>query len=298
MIKFKVSKLMEKISLQSKDGARADIYIQGAHVSSWVPANGQEQLFLSKASHYQSGVAIRGGVPIIFPQFAQLGNLPKHGFARTAMWQVQATGHDEDGAAYARFSLNENSDLLRIWPHVFNLEYQVSVTSQALLMELHVLNNGDTPFEFTTALHTYCHVDDMKTTKIHGLGGLQYRDALIVNIVDSQNSKQNKKQNNQQTYLQEQDELIIEQEVDRIYVNASETIAIEQTHHRLEISQTGFQDAVVWNPWVDKAAQLKDLSAQEYQHFICVEAAAIMQAIQLLPQQSWRGSQKILCIPT
>lgn len=271
---------MEKVLLQSKDGASADIFIHGAHVSSWIPANGQEQLFLSKESIFQPGVAIRGGVPIIFPQFAGLGSLPKHGFARNAIWDVLATGHLDDGTAYARFTLKENIERLTIWPHVFSLEFQVSVTAQALVMELHVLNNGDTPLQFHSALHTYFQVADIGATQIHGLGGLHYRDTVT----------------NKEHCLQEEGVLSISQEIDRIYANTNNVITIEQAHQRLEISQTGFQDAVVWNPWKEKSAQVSDLGAEEYQHFVCVESAAIMQTVQLKPQQSWQGSQKIVCI--
>jgi glucose-6-phosphate 1-epimerase len=271
---------MEKLLLQSKDGASAEIYLQGAHVSSWIPADGKEQLFLSKNSNFQQGVAIRGGVPIIFPQFAGLGSLPKHGFARNTMWNLMHMGHLEDGAAFARFSIKENIERLLIWPQVFTLEYQITVAEQSLLLEFHVLNNGDTPFQFTSALHTYFQIDNIEKTYIRGLGGLHYRDTVI----------------NQQNCLQEEDMLTIDQEIDRIYAETVEKIVIEQMHQQLEISQTGFQDAVVWNPWKEKAAQLNDLEAHEYQHFVCVEAASILKPIVLKSREAWKGSQEIVLV--
>ena len=64
------------VALQSSDGARATILLHGAHLVSWVPAGGQEQIYLSPTSAYGEGQAVRGGVPVIFPQFSTRGTLP------------------------------------------------------------------------------------------------------------------------------------------------------------------------------------------------------------------------------
>src|SRR5450830_1072291 len=87
---------MDFLTLTARDGATVSICHQGAHVCSWIPANGTEQLFLSNQSEFREGVAIRGGVPVIFPQFAGLGTLPKHGFARTAPWKLDQQGYADD----------------------------------------------------------------------------------------------------------------------------------------------------------------------------------------------------------
>ena len=78
---------MESIRLvHTPSGASAEVYPHSAHVTSWIPAGGTEALFVSRAAHFQPGTAIRGGVPVIFPQFATFGPLPKHGFARLERW--------------------------------------------------------------------------------------------------------------------------------------------------------------------------------------------------------------------
>ena len=62
---------LPKIVLEAPDGARAELYLHGAHVTAWTPAGaGDERLFLSAASEFRADAAIRGGVPVIFPQFA------------------------------------------------------------------------------------------------------------------------------------------------------------------------------------------------------------------------------------
>ena len=48
------------------------VALQGAHVLSWV-SGGRERLFLSPANHWDGRTAIRGGIPVCFPQFNARG---------------------------------------------------------------------------------------------------------------------------------------------------------------------------------------------------------------------------------
>jgi len=77
------------------DGASALVALHGAHVLSWIPANGRERLFLSDRAVFDGHAAIRGGIPVIFPQFSDRGLLPKHGFARTRTWAFDGIEEDE-----------------------------------------------------------------------------------------------------------------------------------------------------------------------------------------------------------
>lgn len=273
--------MMTKIALKAADGARAELTTQGAHLCSWVPARGVEQLFMSSTSGEGEGIARRGGVPIIFPQFAGMGSLPKHGFARTAEWRLLRSGALEEGGAQAVFELQENIARLMIWPHVFRAELVVSLAGDSLRLDFSVVNNGDTSFQFTTALHTYFQIEDIAQTQVRGLGGLDYRDTVT--------AKNNCRQ--EQALLQ------IEGEIDRIYGKISAPILIEQAHQTMHISQTGFADAVVWNPGAVKGAQLVDMEIDGYRRMLCVEAAAVLQPIQLKPGGMWTGAQVLRCIP-
>src|SRR6185437_4754576 len=49
--------------------AHGEIYLHGAHVTSWRPAGSEEVLFLSSKSRWEEGQAIRGGIPVCFPWF-------------------------------------------------------------------------------------------------------------------------------------------------------------------------------------------------------------------------------------
>jgi glucose-6-phosphate 1-epimerase len=269
---------MKKILLTSSDGARVEIIDQGAHVCSWIPSNGEEQLFLSRTSEFREGAAIRGGVPIIFPQFAGMGVLPKHGFARTSEWQLLKNEVNQDGVAQANFELQENIARLCIWPYVFRAEFIVSVAANYLQLEFLVHNTGDTRFSFTCALHSYFKVEDTDKTRIQGLQGLTFRDSAHGQIQQGQ---------------QQESDLTITTEIDRIYANTHAPIVIAQPHQHLHLQQRGFNDAVVWNPGAEKGAQLSDLEPNGYQHMLCVEAARIVQPIALEPGMSWSGMQRM-----
>ena len=66
------------------------MYLHGAHVTSWQPRGAEEVIFVSARLRWEEGRAIRGGVPICFPWFANKAdnsNVPMHGFVRTKAWQ-------------------------------------------------------------------------------------------------------------------------------------------------------------------------------------------------------------------
>jgi len=74
-----------KVSVTAPE-ATGEMYLLGANVTSWKPSGAEEALFVSAKSRWEDGIAIRGGVPIIFPWFGPSKTDPKapqHGFARS-----------------------------------------------------------------------------------------------------------------------------------------------------------------------------------------------------------------------
>jgi glucose-6-phosphate 1-epimerase len=264
--------LAAALELQSADSARALVHPQGAHLASWRSADGEERLFLSSRSGYARGVAIRGGVPVIFPQFADLGPLPKHGFARTADWtlEYQHGGH-------ARWALQADAATLAIWPRRFRCDLSIAFGGQDLRMELGVTNTGDQPLAFTAALHTYLRVADIDGVRLLGLQGLRYRD----------------KTRSDMDFTEDQAALAITGEVDRIYLDAPAQVTMIEGDRRLLVEQQGFTDTVVWNPGADKGAALADMEEQGYRRMLCVEAAVAARPVQLAPGERWSGSQTL-----
>ena len=99
------------------------VALQGAHVLSWV-SQGRERLYLSPANLWDGQSAIRGGVPVCFPQFNQRGTLPKHGFARNMPWKVDDAAQVGEAlasgdAAHTDFTLSAHTGTLAIWQQAF-----------------------------------------------------------------------------------------------------------------------------------------------------------------------------------
>ncbi len=83
---------LPKVRITSPEAA-GEMYLHGAHVTSWKPEGAEEVIFLSSRSKFENGKAIRGGVPICFPWFGGKADDPKapaHGFVRAKAWQLES----------------------------------------------------------------------------------------------------------------------------------------------------------------------------------------------------------------
>lgn len=256
-------------TIKSADGAQIQIAHRGGQVISWKPANQTEQLFLSQASPLDSGNPVRGGVPVIFPQFSDLGPLPKHGFARNLVWQLR---HAQTGQAV--LELRDNDTTRTVWPHAFLAELIVTVSGSALEIELVVHNTGQASFEFTAALHTYLRVNRIEDVRIIGLQGTRYREGANDSIESAL-------------------ELFISRHIDRIYMNSAPELQLRQGRQEMLVQSTGFADTVIWNPWRELSDSLSDMEPDGYLRMVCVEAAAVGQPVQLAAGAVWRGSQRL-----
>ncbi|MFO1316346.1 MAG: D-hexose-6-phosphate mutarotase [Burkholderiales bacterium] len=266
------------VVLAAADGARADVYLHGAHVTSWRPVAGApDRLFLSAASRFAPGTPIRGGVPVCFPQFADQGSLPMHGFARTLAWRLVRAGAIAGGAAQAVLRLTDSADTRAQWPHAFALELAVTVTHDALTLALSVTNTGAAPFAFTGALHTYLGVADIATTSVRGLAGTRYRDKVT----------------KQDDVAETAPTLAIDRPLDRVYRAAPSDLAVVEPTRALAVRATGFADTVVWNPGPAKGAAIADLDRDEHARFLCVEAAAASAPVTVAPGATWHGTQAL-----
>jgi len=54
----------------NNEAASAQIFLRGAHITSFIPHGQEPAFFLSPLSQYETGKAIRGGIPISWPWFA------------------------------------------------------------------------------------------------------------------------------------------------------------------------------------------------------------------------------------
>lgn len=262
------------VRIKADDGAQAIVTLFGAHVVSWIPAGATEQLFCSTRSALDGSKAIRGGIPVIFPQFAERGNGMRHGFARLSHWHLVDSGA-EDGAHFAEFSLDSGDKLAAPWPHDFSLLFRVAVCADRLDLSLQVRNTGQSALSFSAALHTYHAVAELTSVNIEGL---QHTDFLDQTSPVKATGKQTERL------------LTCTGSLDRIYSAVPTEIRLRAGDKELLLSEEGFGDAVVWNPGPSPA--LADLAEDEWQRFICIEPARIAPC-ELPAGGEWLGRHRI-----
>jgi len=264
------------VSLAHPSGATALVFVYAAHLSSW-KVGGQEQLFVSSKAEYGGGKAIRGGVPVCWPQFADRGPFGKHGFCRNSdKWKVVRTSTEPYPCVV--LGLTDDEATRAAFPFSFELRYSVTLDGpDSVSVSMTVINTGEETLEFTTALHTYFKVPSVGKVRLLGLQGLTYEDS----------TKKGEKAE------QQEEELAIVGEVDRVYLNTpAEAFIVDQdSETATRILKMGFPDAVVWNIGAARAGGLKDLGDGEWEDYVCYEAAAIAKPVKLAPKSSWTAGQ-------
>jgi glucose-6-phosphate 1-epimerase len=253
----------------------AEMYLHGAHVTSWKPAGNDEVLFISTKSRWEEGQAIRGGIPICFPWFR--GKLddpqaPAHGFVRTKMWQLESIAENENGVVVTMFTQSDEHTR-KWWPGEFRLVHRATFGPE-LSLELVCMNTGTTSFRFEEALHTYNRIANIQDARLHGLDGVNYLDNTDANKEKTQRGDVLIASPNDSAYRNTQNE------VDLLDPNKKRRIRLRKEHSL---------STVVWNPWSEGAARLQDLGDGEWRQFLCVEASNILDAaINLAPGQEQR----------
>ena len=263
------------IELTLPTGERLVVAQQGAHVLSWV-SGGQERLYLSPRSVMDGQTAIRGGVPVCFPQFNQRGplaeRLPKHGFARNVAWQADVP---ELAADHARLTLRlSDSAQTRAWlPQAFALALSIDLSPGALQLTFDVHNTDTQALAFTGALHTYLAVPDAAQASLQGLGGQTEWDSLT------------------HTQAVAPDTLRFSAAFDRVYTASEGPLTLSQT---MSIQQSpSWRNTVVWNPAQELCQCLPDMPSDGWRHMLCVEAAQVDAPITLPAGGRWNGWQRL-----
>jgi D-hexose-6-phosphate mutarotase len=246
--------------------ATASIALQGAHIATFQPKGEEPVIWLSKLAKFVPGKSIRGGVPICWPWFgahATDSKLPGHGYARTVMWEVLETKALPDGSTFLRFGLMENDTTRAQWPHACSVQLEATV-GKSLRVELVTKNAGNAAFQLGEALHTYFHISDVGQMTLRGLEGCEYIDKVGETARRTQ-----------------QGGIVIESEVDRVYVNTTADCVIEDKglQRAIRISKQGSKSAVVWNPWTEKADKMGDFGPQGHRGMVCVESGNAMENV-------------------
>ncbi len=267
------------LRLTCDSGATAALSLLGGQVLSWRTADGVERLYLSEQADFGGATAIRGGIPICWPQFANQGKLPKHGLVRTRRWS-QVDTRAENGFALATMGVTDDDSSYAMWPYAFELELSVLLEDSRLAIEFEVVNTGHGPFVFTGALHTYLRVTEVEEVRLEGLANSEFRD----------------KTQGSELRRDSGDHLAIDRETDRIYPGIDNALLLRDRNRSLAIHAEGFPDVVVWNPWEDSCRSLPDMADADFRRMLCVEAAAAARPVELAAGESWIGRQTLLAL--
>lgn len=263
------------VRLALPGGDSCTVALHGAHVLSWTTADGVERLYLSPEARFDGQSAIRGGVPVCWPQFNQRGRLPKHGFARNLPWTAEAPADDRPGTIV--LALRDSAATRALWPHAFRARLAVTLAPHALRIALSIDNMGSEPWSFAAALHSYLRVDDATHARLEGLQGANRWDAV-----------------RDDRHVEMAPALGFGEEFDSVYAAPARPLRLVQPSGTLEISQSAScTETVVWNPGPALSAKLDDLPDDGWRHMLCVEAARIDEPVLLAPGAQWQGWQQL-----
>lgn len=252
-------------------GDRVVVALHGAHLLSWVTADGVERIYLSPDALFDGQSAIRGGVPVCWPQFNQRGALPKHGFARNLPWQVVPG----DGGPLM-LTLQDDDATRALWPHAFRLRLAAALAPRQLRITLDVTNTDAAPLSFALALHSYLRVDDIAQVRLEGLQGANRWDSL-----------------RDDRHVEMAEALHFDAEFDSVYAAPAEPLRLVQPSGTLQIAQSAScTETVVWNPAAALSAKLADMPDDGWRHMLCVEAARIDENVLLAPGAQWQAWQQ------
>ncbi len=238
------------ISLSNKL-AECKISLFGGNIVSYRPKSQVHDVFwLGNLNKFDNIQAIRGGVPVCWPRFAEEKlnhHFPRHGFARLSMWNIKNISVDDEKIEVAlslvpdaKFAINVSANLL------------IKITDK-LEYCLETINHGEEDFCFSEALHAYFNVGSVNDIEISGLEHYQYKNSLDGNV-----------------YTQD-DKLKINGEFDSAFQNHHQTVEIKDKvwGRVISIEKNGADTTIVWNPNKD----LAEMSEGQYRNFVCVEPA-------------------------
>ncbi|KAK3602521.1 hypothetical protein CHS0354_029339 [Potamilus streckersoni] len=272
------------VELDYGNGTAAVVHLHGATVVSW-KFQGEEILFCSKKAIFDNKKAIRGGIPLVFPQFGPWSLGPQHGFARIRRWKLVSTPmQDSRGNITAVFSLEDDKRTRELWDKKFELVYTVCLWKTSLELNLKVLNRDESSFEFTTLMHTYFTTPDVTKTSVIGLKDLQFIDKVQDGALMTEN----------------RGAVFVNENYDRVYQNAPNEIVVNKVgtgKTKVIIKKTNFPDVVVWNPWEEKAQGMADFDEKEYKTMLCVEVGSVFNQVTLGPGEQKEFSQIISVAP-
>jgi len=258
----------KKLTITDNTGAEVDVYLFGATVTKFKTGSGKNLIWLSSTAKLDGTKAIRGGIPLVFPQFGQpIKEMAQHGFARNNVWTLDSK--TSDGVVLTLDNTQATHDA---WKHAYKLKFTIALSGETLKTSYEVENTGSEAFTFQSLQHTYLDVGDISKTSVDGLRGQAFLDKTAADPTAMQT----------ETDLA----LVIDKFTDRVFVRpAYSIVTVNCPTGTLQVK--GFatlstaasvvinSDLVVWNPWEEKAKGMGDFDDEGYKRMLCIEPGLV-----------------------
>lgn len=220
---------------------KAKVALQGAQLLSWQPVHcDRNLLWLSDVEPFETGVAIRGGVPICYPWFGGVKQ-PPHGTARISVWELKQAEvlHDK---VLLTLTLNNEA------------KFEIELGESCQLAFTHLAEE-----QAQVALHTYFKVGEVSQIELYNLP-----TSCFDSLTQSQQTVSSPRK--------------IATLVDEIYTaEKSPTEILDPVmQRRIFVEHQNASEIVVWNPW-HKA--MSGMNETGHKTMICVETARVSQLL-------------------
>lgn len=273
---------VEQITLGELKGWRINdghaellLLAQGAQVVSYTRTGEHPLIWLNDQAHFLKGKPVRAGVPVCWPWFGNLAKNPEavqamrvsdepatsHGLVRTLEWTLKGI-EDTPAGVRIELTLPQAEQGFAGWAHPTALSLTI-VMGDSLQLNLTTRNLGTQELVLSEALHSYFAVSDVRQISVDSVAGLSYYETVDVEEWE---------QRSQEGPLQ------VTGETDRVYLDTPAQLAIDdpQWKRRIVLTPTGAKTAVIWNPWIERAAHLDDMADDGWQQMFCIETANVM----------------------
>jgi len=239
-------------------------------------------LYTPPAAHWAARGPVRGGVPVIFPQFNRFGAGARHGCARERNWAIASADNDTAEASLQLSPIDGIAARLQL-----HAQRRTADDARGVRVALEATSNSDTDQAFGAALHTYLDVGDVSACVVHGLQDCAWLDCAGGAM---------------QWMPPTRAPLTPVDETDRIYLLpdacAVTVVQVQGPSGVITVRSQGFANVVVWNPGPQLGAALDGIPQGDWQRFLCIEAAHVFVDEQstrptLGAAAAWAGWQEV-----
>lgn len=285
-----ISGQLRVVATHAASDARLEVYLHGATVTSFTH-QGQELFFLSELAIFDGTKSIRGGNPIVWPQFAGQGPLAPHGFARVTHWELISVG---DGHVELRLSHEHVAPAVRaLWPHAFELTLRLTFEGPALRSELRVCALDDSPLLFDALQHAYLRLGDAAlpsdglpgAAAVHGVKELHFLDIAAaregggVAVEESSSETLALGGDVERIYVSAGGRSVVLRGVcgpsyDAVRVDHRATIRDVSSHEEVPVTS----ELVVFKPSAQRAASIGGFAPEDWRRFVAIEPGCVTPA--------------------